>query len=515
MPLGHIGQISFWAPNRGLLITAGNEAVPAGLYYYNGVAWSELSTVCGGADGRIAWAGPDEFWTVSDQQTGQQLGRTSGGRELQDRSLCHFLNGRVVASYAEPIGVPGSYEPMDAAACAGSADCWFGGEVLPGSLNTGAFHLHWNGSALSALPSLETLEPQLEDPAVAVSDIAFFENRLYESAGGEIHRVIEGSSKPFTPLILQGPGGEALASPGGTVRFANAGGLWAVSADGTVLRLTGANQFREQALAAPLGEVADVAGEPGSGAIWASLAAAGLAPAQAQVVRLHGDGTLDPVERVPAASEGLGPKGSAGPIACPAASDCWMATSEGWLFHLGADQPRDEDPNFQSLITYRPPDASLPFVAPDEAPPDDSGANPASIPPQPTTPQTETGGPMVRAPLFSDVKTKLKGTTLALSFTLATKSHVRLLALRRRRTVAATGQLVLARGRRTLRLRLRRRAWPTKLSLQVHAIGPVPLIPSGGGAGGGGPTGGPTTVGTSLRAPGAGPLSSAPSLRLP
>ena len=69
--LGDVGDIAFWAPNRGLLITAGNAFVPAGLYAYDGVSWHQLSNVCGASDGRVAWAGPDEFWTISDQRPGQ------------------------------------------------------------------------------------------------------------------------------------------------------------------------------------------------------------------------------------------------------------------------------------------------------------------------------------------------------------------------------------------------------------------------------------------------------------
>src|SRR5450755_2180629 len=81
LPLGKVGDIEFWAPNRGLLITSGtgpncaestieNGNVPCGLYAYNGVSWHLLSTVCGATNGRIAWAGPDEFWTISDQRRG-------------------------------------------------------------------------------------------------------------------------------------------------------------------------------------------------------------------------------------------------------------------------------------------------------------------------------------------------------------------------------------------------------------------------------------------------------------
>ena len=67
--IGEIGDVEFWAPNRGMLITAGNEGIPAGLFAYDGSGWYRYSTVCGGHAGRIAWAGPDDFWTISDQQS--------------------------------------------------------------------------------------------------------------------------------------------------------------------------------------------------------------------------------------------------------------------------------------------------------------------------------------------------------------------------------------------------------------------------------------------------------------
>src|ERR1700690_4342657 len=76
VPLGKVGAISFWSPNRGLLIDEGTAGcrttsatgVPCGLYAYNGRGWHLLSTVCGAGGGRIAWAGPEDFWTISDQR---------------------------------------------------------------------------------------------------------------------------------------------------------------------------------------------------------------------------------------------------------------------------------------------------------------------------------------------------------------------------------------------------------------------------------------------------------------
>jgi len=524
VPLGHIGQISFWAPNRGLLITAGTKAVPAGLYYYNGVSWRELSTVCGGADGRIAWAGPDDFWTISDMQSGQESGGGGSSEEHGlDRSLCHFVDGHVVASYAEPIGVAVSYQPMHAAACAGPSDCWFGGDRLPGGVNPGAFHLHWNGTAMTALPSPQTPEPQLEDPAQSVASMAFYRGHLYESvklegvAEGEspsqqyfIHRIVEGSSKPFLPMLVEGPPGEAFAYAAGEPPFqlsASSQALWAAGGS-AVLRLGPEGQFQQLRLSDPTGalaeaQIAAIAAEPGREDALVSVdptggpegGSGGSEHALARVARIDAEGTVEPIEELPQAGEPLGHKGAAAAIACPAAGDCWVATVQGWLFHQGGDYPEDRDPSFDGLIDYRPPDASVAFLAPESYPEDDSGANPPPLPAISQTPPHETT-PMVRAPLFSHVTERLIGrSTLALGFTLATRSRVRLVAQRKRSTVARTASFVLARGRHTLKLKLRRAAWPTKLDLQVHALGPLPLV-SAGSSNGHEAIGGPTAVET-------------------
>jgi hypothetical protein len=183
--LGVVGDISFWAPNRGLLITAGTSIVPAGLYAYDGVSWHQLSTVCGGSTGyqyypggspRIAWAGPDEFWTISDQRGGQQ--QSNNLSALEDVSLCHFKDGQVVASYAMPVGQTDSYEGMDAAACDGPDDCWFGGQAdggegsQGGGTPRGTFHLYWNGSTLSVVWG-----PRLH----WVTDMATVGSQIYEA----------------------------------------------------------------------------------------------------------------------------------------------------------------------------------------------------------------------------------------------------------------------------------------------------------------------------------------------
>jgi hypothetical protein len=515
IPLGHIGQISFWAPNRGLLITSGTELVPAGLYYYNGVSWRELSTVCGGSEGRIAWAGENDFWTISNQQAGQQIGfGTNGELEAQDLSLCHFEDGRVVASYAEPIGVPDSYKHMYAVACSEPNDCWFGGERLSDGVNGGAFHLHWNGQTMTPVPSLETLEPTLEDPPHTVRSMAFYKGHFYESVQIEdafpgeslsqpflIHRIAEGSSNPFVSLIVEGPPGEPFTYVGEAALqlSADSSQLWA-AADSTVL-LNSGGQFQQVKLSDPSGALAGgisgVAAEPGTKDAWVTTEVESGSHALAHLARVQADGTVESADQLPEVGEDMGPKGTAQAIACPAEGDCWVATSQGWLFHLGSDYPEDDDPYFQNLISYRPPDASIPFEAPEDFPEDDSGANPPSIPSLPTSPSPPTTEAKVREALFSHVKAKLVGrATLALTFTLATKSHVKLVALRKKRKVAATRRIVLTHGRHTLTLRLDLRAWPTKLDLQVQAIEAVPLVSSSSRETE--TTGGPTVVTTSL-----------------
>ncbi len=135
--------------------------------------WHELATKCGATDGRIAWAGPDEFWTVSDGRPGQ----TSESKEninlppLEDNTLCHFSDGQIVASYAHPAFQADSYLPMHAAGCFDPSDCWFAGEQLE-EPQVGAFQLHWNGSALEA-------EPYPEE-GHAIESMSLLEGILYE-----------------------------------------------------------------------------------------------------------------------------------------------------------------------------------------------------------------------------------------------------------------------------------------------------------------------------------------------
>jgi hypothetical protein len=495
--LGPVGDVEFWAPNRGMLITAGNGGSPAGLYAYDGTGWYRYSTVCGGHEGRIAWAGPDEFWTISDQPVGQETGKAPP----QHISLCHFQNGQVVASYAEPVGVAESYLPLNAAACAAPDDCWFAGDRLPGTTNVGAFHLHWDGTTLSVVPSLTNPQPEIVDPARSVESLAFHQGGLYESVAVReddeptleeeasqpslLHRIVEGAPSPFEPLstkepIFYGAGAE----PTQLEAFRLTGdddGLWAIagaeSAPATVTALRLGPEGFEQvvledpgAVFGPGDRILGAAAEPGSDDAWVGFRESGdpiNAPARLTVI--HADGTVDPPTDLPTEGEGIGRKGPAGPIACPGAGQCWMATGKGWLFHLGPALSQDTDPAMHVLVSFRPPDDSLPSVPPISLPEDTSGAEP---PAEELSPIVEDPLPRRPRPLYSKLHQRVIGNSLLeMTFVLHAKAHVRLVARRKGHIVAETPRYTMAKGPRSLRLRLDPKRWPSKLELNAHAVG--------------------------------------------
>jgi hypothetical protein len=585
VPLGQVGEISFWEPNRGLLITGGTEGaggpVAPGLYAYDGVTWHQLATVCGGAEGRIAWAGPDEFWTISDQRPGQivSLGITPN---LQSLSLCHFRDGEVVGSYAMPLEEPDSYLQMDAAACFGPSDCWFGGQDARAPTQ-GAFHLHWDGSAV-------TVEYEPEDHAV--TNMVNFAGRLLESVQiGEgdawlpseepkapekpkfpalIHEIAPAGSEPAfenlvifskRPLPEYGSGVQADALQGldlatdGSPLGTGATQLWAAAnpvpegdlahnakaAALTVLRYASASEAGtgplawSQILPGPNGEsslpegatlagaaaggekgVEDaVAPEPGTADAWLSLDENPVTGALVALLNDHGALVEAPSSLGPA--QGVGFRGVAGPIVCPAPADCWMATNAGadpvtdkqaqpgWLFHLsnGAAIAPDTDPFFDGedpVIAYRPPDAGVPVVYPDLPPPDDSLANQQPPPPPAGPPEQVPAAPKSAhaKPLLEHIKSRfLHGRVLMVSFTLTARAHVQLIGRRKGQVVASTPTESLRAGAHRLSLTLDPRHWPTKLQFKAIPLeAPAAGVSAPAGAGATSPGAGPDTVGT-------------------
>ncbi len=534
--LGRIGDIEFWAPNRGALITAGNgNTIAAGVWAYDGVRWHELSTVCGASDGRIAWAGPDDFWTISDGRPGQAASPADGTpAPLANRTLCHFSGKpmQVVGSYASPAFEASSYQEMHAAGCLSESDCWFAGDALP-EPQVGAFQLHWDGHSLSAEPN-----PQ----GHPIEDMSRFGRYLYESV-----RLAQGDrlteAEPFPPLVLRriSPAGYQPTfvplstrlpsySPGelpgalDSLRLgADGQGLWAAAGpalappeesapaevtvihceDGVWSQILGPSSDPEGGNPLGVSIVDSIAAEPAEPSAWLALDSLSDARspsplANATVARVATDGVVSETQTLPAASEGLGPKGAAEKVVCPAHGDCWMVTSQGWLFHLsdGSAVAPDAESPFTSLIGSRPLDEGLPQVQPDAPPADTSGVIEAFQPPPfvPIVEQAEAGSPSarVKVALLSRVKTQLVHRyTLELRFHLAVKARVRLVAKRRRAVVARTRTSTLAAGNRHLLLALDPRRWPTKLDLQTHALRPLPTVAAGeagpsGGAGGSG-----------------------------
>ncbi len=490
--IGEIGDIEMWAPNAGMLITAGNDGVGAGLWAYDGTGWYRYATVCGGHQGRIAGAGPSDFWTISDQQAKQ----ANGGKPGEHLSLCHFVDGVVVASYAEPIGSAGAYLPMNAAACEGPGDCWFAGERLPGRGTIGAFHLHWDGANLTAIPSTTETKAAVSDPGRTVTSLAFHGGSLYEGvqvaegdrAPGEpeaepsfLHQLTAGAGAlAFVPLYADAPIAGKPTALGGMQLAGDGEELWGLVGSKvfegqpvSVVRL-GAAGFGTVALADPTGalapgkEVVTAAADPGTASVWVGVTEGFEGEGYAELTQVDADGTVGETQVLPAPGSGLGEKGAAGAIACAAAEQCWLGTQKGWLFHLGADQPKNEDPYLHVLVTSRPADPTVPVLPPVTLPEDDSGAVAEEKEPL-VEALPEELPPKRQKALYSAVKSKVvAGNVLELSFLLRVRADVRLVAKRKGKVVAQTKRQTLPKGKQTLRLRLDPKRWPTKIDLQVH-----------------------------------------------
>jgi hypothetical protein len=531
--LGHVGDIEFLAPDRGLLITHGEgSTIPAGVWAYNGERWKELANVCGATDGRIAWEGGNAFWTVSDGRPGQSASKGQGQLPpLEDDTLCHFAGGQVVGSYASLAFRASSYEAMHGAGCFGAGDCWFAGEPLSPELPvTGAFHLHWDGSSVSEEP--------YEGESQSVRDMRLFQGHLYESvrvlhaartAGPEevpvLHQLNPKGSVPLFTNIpglgaeppqsssgvpLYGPGEftEALSSlslsadeselwgaAGGVPTSelpagSNPGQVTVVRyAEGQWTQLVGPSSKPSGMEAFPGEVVTSIAAEPGTASAWLALDTEGDAKqpsptASAIVARVSSNGTISDEETLPSKVEqeaGIGPRGAAAKITCPAAHDCWLVTTQGWLFHLTNGQSYGiDDEGFSNVITVRPQDQGLPQQQPDAPPEDNSGllgelpATAGSLTPTTTKSPIES---LVSVPLLSGIHSRLiHGTTLELRFHVAALARIRLIAKRGRSVVASTTMRTFAPGARKLQLRLNVRRWPTKLDLQSHALAPLPTV---------------------------------------
>ncbi len=496
VPLGAPGDLQFYAPNRGLLGIEGNATIPRGIYTWDGVEWRQLATVCGGSGDtmRIAFAGPSEFWTVSEPS------RPRFGSGL---ALCRFKDGQVAASYSTAPEAPDPFRQMNSATCNGPNDCWFGGVGSQDAAGerVGAFHLHWNGS---------TLETIYGPQGRGVSDVEAHGGTIYETTfvgrGPEnrtdpvelaepetpkprlIHTIAGGAfaNDPFEPsdrtgvprdgtelLGLDSDGDQLWAVGGGAASGPSAPPEGVVARPPLAARLFG-DAFEELTLFGATFTASqrftDVAAVPGTSTAMATVVnhpERRSVNAKATVATIGPDGATT-TTRLPVSGAG---RGSAAKIACTGPNDCWMATSAGWLFHYtdGIPQPRDTNPAYANTITFRPNEAAEQFV-PDRPPVDDSQL--FAPPPLELDPTADPPSRRVRRlpPLIKKIKTRLRGLTLVVSFTVTRRARVALIAKKGRRTVARTRPRVLRPGRHSLSLRLSRRRYPTRLAFSTRAL---------------------------------------------
>jgi len=493
VPLGAPGDIKFWAPNRGLMTVEGNDTIARGLYVWNGRSWRQLATVCGGPaeTARIAWAGPTEFWVVSEPS----LPRAGSGL-----ALCRFKDGQVAGSWSTRVDAADPFRQMLSATCNGPSDCWFGGVGSQDALGSrvGAFHLHWNGSDLASVYG-----PQ----GRAVSDMQFHQGALFESTYvgrapenrteavelaepespfPRLLHTVAGSAfanDPFTPapplgvpadgtelLGLDSDGTDLWAVGGGAASGPSAPAEKSVERPPLAARLVG-GAFQELTLTGGgfglTDRLVDVAAMPGSEDAIAAVApfAERQSTNSKATVALIGPGGATVTTRLPAAGAG---RGAAARVACPAPNDCWMVTWGGWVFHYsdGTQLPVDTEPAFQGMIDFRPNEAAEQFV-PDALPEDDSQL----FAPPPLEGEKERERRTRRVPpLLKKIRSELHGLTLTVSFTVTRKARVALLAKRGGRTVARTPKRVFGRGRHRLELRLSRDRYPTKLAFQTKEL---------------------------------------------
>jgi hypothetical protein len=539
VPLGKPDDMEFFAPNEGLLSVEGNAVVSPGLFFWNGRGWHQLSTVCGGSGevSRIAWAGPAEFWTITEPSV-PRVGAGLG--------LCHFKDGVVVGSYSTPLQSADPFRPMDASACNGPDDCWFAGigSEDPSGQRIGAFHLHWDGTSLTS-----SYQPQ----GRGVSGLAFFDGSFYEStfvgaqAGGSTDPVKLGAPEPLGPILIHRFSGGRFADvnfqpfpyPGvpaegvellsakadGTDLWFSGGGAASGPAaphDGSVTSPPVAVRYSEPFFQqAPIDiskfgsedRFVDIAPVPGTHSAWVAdqpYSQRGSSTAKATVALLGANGeTL--VNTLPVSGAG---RGSAQLVAGTGSEEAWLATSAGWLFHYtnGALLPENTDPNWAGTITQRPDESVAQFVA-DTPPPDDSQL---LAPPPVVIEQKTSAGPQtseIIPALLWDIKVSRHGLTVTVSFELTRLASVQLVAKRHGKAIARTAKERLKAGRHALKLSFSAKLWPTGLSFKTKELTKPKALPVTGcgntpaPSGGGGGTG-PNAVATACESGGSSASSS-------
>ncbi len=376
-----------------------------------------LSTVCGGAQGRIAWAGPDEFWTISDQRPGQIV---TAEAEYGRVSLCHFKErqGRgLLRDAAQPaqllpadecrrVPLPGKLlvrRRTRQPAQHGRLPPALGrprddGRVLargPRSLLDGAGrpgHAVRERLAEGRRRRRNPLRQRRPQPprAAAPDRPARLERRLPQPADAQLRlrgeRILRAAARlrhrrgrpaggtgdagavlalgsDYTPS-RSSPAPPQLWAVAGPYERAEAASSGAGVAHPLALRYASRPAHRRYALDAgdrqrrirrrrPLRRRRRAAGSRArtgrAGGVDHAAHRRRPGARRARQRRRH----RSPSSEVLGEAQGVGRRGNAGPIACPAANDCWLATTKGWLFHYTTESeaepqlPEDTDPQLR------------------------------------------------------------------------------------------------------------------------------------------------------------------------
>lgn len=511
LPLGNVADLSCWSRSRCLVLATGNTGYPNGLFVYNGDAWRHYATVCGTkvADyGRIVWAGPTEFWTIT-QPSSPQDGASNAGL-----GLCRFKDGQVVGSFStkivnsgdDPAGDP--YRHLNSGACISATNCWFGGPAAqsPDSSRSGSFHLHWNGTELksvyaparrgvSAITSLgdsyfEALlagpKPNQEvDPDLgAITDHALIHEIDSTQSDEGAFTPVPFEPVPVDPLTVHGA--ELLSIDNDSIEGSTPTRAWAVGGGAT----SGPGSFPDDPF--DRGPVAATAGSDG---VWTEVdvqapefgpdaqlidvsAVPGTDIAYAAVmpdktVGAMNSGKATFAKLSPSGVEEIGQfplvglnRGTVARIDCPAENECFAATHFGRIFRYaepGQSPPLDDSPAFATTVTFRPNEVIEQAVS-DSPPIDDS----LLFAPLPTEEQAIVQpAPRRLKAAVRTVRSRLVGRRLTISFTVIRRARVHIVARKKRKIVAKASSKLLRKGRHKLVLRLHPKKWPTRMSMRV------------------------------------------------
>ncbi|UUY03518.1 hypothetical protein LRS13_23080 [Svornostia abyssi] len=509
------------APNLGLMQVgqqpAGSGAFSSGLLVFDGVAWRQVSTVCGSrSTGRIAFASAQEWWTVSSPALATDTPNPI--------TLCRFVNGQVVASYAVAArDYDGSYARMHAAACTSPSNCWFAGDVTDRP-DIGTFLLHWNGETLSRIvhPSARAIVDAVPfgdgvlgvtatgtapgDAAVSPDFTNLFlemprDTALRETNGPRLLRRLGADGSIAVrdwPRVIEDPDAVAAGrtrlvdlhaadSDGGRVWIAGRGSRSApapeTGGDDTRSLLTPVDQqpllaslplgasepvaatWVDPDAPAPAEVITDIAAIPGTRQAWVAL----MEPASFnRAAEPQAGSRLASVARVELSADGLQARvverlditrndiaiGDAAHVSCSGPADCWMVTAGGWVY-------RWADPDTVIPLNTDPAIQRLITVRPADArtPRDEPISLIADAAPY-VAPDIEpdvTGAAPAprRVPALFRVlgKPKVVKGRIQIRIQLRRRARVQLVGRRGGKIVARTKRRTLKPGRHTLRLK--------------------------------------------------------------